>query len=227
MDPEALERCLDPLEHLRHRVALLGRELGDVVALVAVLRRLLPAPDRLDRLAELRHLRARVVVVVLALDVVAGELEQARDRVADRAVARRGDRDRAGRVRGDHLDLHLLGPLRRAAAEPGSGLQHLRQGLAEPVGREPEVDEAGAGDLRALDLLQAQRGGGQLLAELARRALAHRRQLHRDVGRVVAVLGVVRPLQLDRRPGKLREPRLQARDCVSSHAPRREPPSPS
>ena len=49
MDPEALERGLDPLEHLRHRVAILSRELGDVIAAVAVLGRLLPAPDRLDR----------------------------------------------------------------------------------------------------------------------------------------------------------------------------------
>jgi len=220
VDPEALQRRLDPLEHLRHRVALLGRELGDVLPLVTVLRRLLPAPDRLDRLAELRHLCAGIVVVVLALDVVPGELQQARDRVPDRAVARRRDRDRAGRVRGDHLDLHLLRPPRRAAAEPGSGLEHLPQGLAEPGGCEPEVDEAGAGDLCALDLLQVERRGSQLLPELARGSLAHRRELHRDIGRVVAMLGVVRPLQLDRRTGKLREPRLQARDGVSSHAPR-------
>ena len=53
------------------------RQLGDVVAVVAVLGRLLPAPARLDRGAEAVHLRAGVVVVVLALDVVAGEARAA------------------------------------------------------------------------------------------------------------------------------------------------------
>ena len=117
MDAEALERLLDLLEHRRHGVARKLRQLADVVALVAVLGRLLPAPDRLDRLAELVHLRARVVVVVLALDLVAAELEEAGERVADRAVPRRGDDDRPGRVRRDHLDLHPLAPLGEAAAE--------------------------------------------------------------------------------------------------------------
>ena len=56
------------------------------VAVIAVLRRLLPAPHRLDRRAESLHLRAGVVVVVLALDLVAGELEQPRDGVAVRPV---------------------------------------------------------------------------------------------------------------------------------------------
>ena len=70
----------------RHRVARRARELGDVVAVVAVLGRLLAAPHRVDRRAEALHLRAGVVVVVLALDRVAGELEQARDGVAVGAV---------------------------------------------------------------------------------------------------------------------------------------------
>ena len=71
-------------------------------------RRLLAPSNRLDRLAEAVHLRARVVVVVLALDVVAGEREEPRDRVAVRAVPRRRDGDRAGRVRRDSLDLEAL-----------------------------------------------------------------------------------------------------------------------
>ena len=117
VDPEALERRLDPV------AASAGtgssgscRQLGDVVALVAVLGRLLPAPPRLDGGAELLHLGAGVVVVVLALDVVPGELEQPRDRVAVGAVPRGGDDDRARRVRRDHLDLHPL--LGRAEPPP-------------------------------------------------------------------------------------------------------------
>src|SRR3954451_15968158 len=66
VDAEALHRGLDPLEHARHRVALLAPELGDVVASVAVLGRLLAEPGRLDGGAEALHLRTGVVVVVLA-----------------------------------------------------------------------------------------------------------------------------------------------------------------
>jgi hypothetical protein len=88
VDPEPLQRALDPLHHVLHaqhrelvRVALgravdFGGELGDVVALVAALRRLLAAGARPDRLAEEPHLGPVVVDVVLALDRVAGELEQ-------------------------------------------------------------------------------------------------------------------------------------------------------
>src|SRR5436190_2661997 len=67
MDAEALQRRLDRVQHLRNRVALVCGELADVVAAVAVLRRLLAAPRRLDRRPEQVELPSRVVVVVLAL----------------------------------------------------------------------------------------------------------------------------------------------------------------
>ena len=89
VDAEALERRLDPLEHHRNRVAGERGELGHVRARVAVLRRLLTAPERVDGRPEAVHLRAGVVVVVLALDVVSGEGQQPRDRVAVRAVPAR------------------------------------------------------------------------------------------------------------------------------------------
>ena len=78
VDAEPLERRLDRLAHRRD--GIVSREVAEVVAVVAVLGRLLPAPHRLDRRAELVHLRAGVVVVVLALDVVARRLEEPRDR---------------------------------------------------------------------------------------------------------------------------------------------------
>ena len=109
MDTEALEGRLDLLEHPRQRVPRLARELGDVLAAVAVLGRLLAAANRLDGFPKAPHLRAGVVVVVLALDPMPGELEQARDRVAVRSVPGRRDGDRASGVRGDELDLDLLG----------------------------------------------------------------------------------------------------------------------
>ena len=108
MDAEALERRLDLLQHQRHRVALQRSEVVDVRAAVTVLRRLLAAPHRVDRGAEPIHLAARVVVVVLALHRVAGELEQARDRVAVRTVSPVRDVERPGRVGRDHLHLHTL-----------------------------------------------------------------------------------------------------------------------
>ena len=102
------------------------RQLGDVRTLIAVLRRVLPAPDRLDRGAEAIHLRAGVVVVVLALDRVARVREDARDRVAVGPVPSRCDGDRPGRVRGHHLHLHPLGGIREAAAVGLPRLEDLR-----------------------------------------------------------------------------------------------------
>ena len=120
VDAEPLEGGLDLAEHPRDRVALLACEAGDVLAAVAVLGWLLSAPDGVDGRAEEVHLRAGVVVVVLALDVVAGELEQPGDGVAVGAVPRGGDGDRPGRVRRDELDLDALRGLRRAGAEAPS-----------------------------------------------------------------------------------------------------------
>ena len=106
----SLELLLDLPHHQLHRIALARGDLLDVRARVAVLGRLLSPPPCLDRLTERVDLPADVVVVVLALDRVAGKGEQARDRVAVRAVSRRADRDRTGRV--GRYRLHL-NPLKR------------------------------------------------------------------------------------------------------------------
>src|SRR5207248_215618 len=78
VDAKAVERSLDLLEHARDGILVTRGQLLHVRAVVAVLGRLLSAAPRLDRGAELLHLRAGVVVVVLALDLVAGELQQPR-----------------------------------------------------------------------------------------------------------------------------------------------------
>src|SRR5690349_2333828 len=117
MDPEALERVLDAAQHCGNGIPGKRSELADVLAAIAVLRRLLPTPHGLDGGAEAFHLRAGVVVVVLPFDLVARKLEQACDRVAVRAVPGRRDGDGAGRVRGDHLHLDALPRLRAPAAE--------------------------------------------------------------------------------------------------------------
>ncbi len=135
VDAEALERRLDPLEHDRNRVAVELRELSDVVALVAVLGRLLAAPRRLDGGCETLHLSARVVVVVLALDLVPREREHASDSVAVRPVPRRRDGDRPGRVRRDHLDLNAFRLRRRSRPEAAVRARDLRDAGSQPCVR--------------------------------------------------------------------------------------------
>ena len=169
VDAEPLERLLDALEHHRHRVAGERGQLGHVRARVPVLGRLLAAPERFDGVAEAVHLRAGVVVVVLALDVVTGEGQQPRHRVAVRAVPRVRDRDRPGRVRRDHLDLDPLRRRRRPRAERVPGREDLAERLREPCVRDVEVDEAGRRRLRPLDEATLQRRDDDLAGDVERR----------------------------------------------------------
>ena len=219
VDPEALERCLVLRQDGGYRIALDLRQLLDVRAAVAVLRSLPAFAHRLDGGPEELHLPARVVVVVLALDVVPGELEQPGDGVAVGAVAGGGDDDRARRVRGDHLDLDVLAPFGLAAAVAASGPEDLRERLAVPVPAEPEVDEPRAGDLGALDLRQRRGPLRQFLRQLARGLPLRRSELQRGVRRVVAVLGLARPFELDAGACEARERRFQAGQRSSGQRP--------
>jgi hypothetical protein len=116
-DPEAVQRRLYPPAHLlraapgeilqvRGRGAgdreLIG-ELGDVLAGIAVIGRLAALHPRGDRLREEAHLAADVVQQVLPLDVAAGELQTARQRVPVRGPPPAGDGEWAGRVCGHEL----------------------------------------------------------------------------------------------------------------------------
>src|SRR5918995_7304827 len=82
VDPERVELALDLVQHPVDRIPRLGRDLRDVLTRVAVLGGLLAPPPGLDGLAEELDLTTDVVEVVLALDLVARELEQASDGVA-------------------------------------------------------------------------------------------------------------------------------------------------
>ena len=118
----SVPRTLERVEVVR--VGALGRELGgelgDVVARVAVLGRLLAAHPGRDRLGEQPHLGAGVVDVVLALDRLAGALEQPRQRVAEgrAAAARRRSPGRSGW---------------RSRTRPGSARRLLGGAGAEPL----------------------------------------------------------------------------------------------
>ena len=222
-DAKSLERPLDALEHRRHRVAGQLRELVDVLALVAVWRRLVPTTARLDRLAKAIHLPTAVVVVVLARHVVPGEREQACDGIAVRAVPGRGDRDRPGRVRGDHLDVHALRLLGRAAAVLVADLRECRR--QEGI-RDEQVEEARACNLGALDVRELSRALRELLRELARWTPPCGRKPQRDVRRVVAVRRIGGPLEQHLRTGELPHSRGETLDRVSGQRPgsgRRDP----
>ena len=149
------------------------------VAAVTVLRRFLATPRGLDGGAEELHLGAGVVVVVLPLDGVAGELAEARDAVAVGAVPRRRDRDRARRVRRHQLDLDSLRPLGRAGAVAIACLEHLRERVLVPGGRDAEVEEAGTGDVDPFDEAAEVGPLGELRGDLARRAAQDGREPHR------------------------------------------------
>ena len=154
VDPEALERLLHRLEHRGDRIALVAGEVLDVRAVVAVLGDRLAVPRGLDGEAEALHLTARIVVVVLALDSIAGEVEQPRDAVSVRPVSGVRDEDRPGRVRGDHLDLDVLGQRDPAAAV---ALAHLRERGDEERVCEPEVEEPGPATSTAVDVVESPR----------------------------------------------------------------------
>ena len=90
--PRARHHQLDSLSGQRigvgiRRIVDRLRERHDVLAVIAVVGRLRSARGP-DRLAEAPHLRAGVVHVVLPLDVVAGVLEDATERVPVRAAWR-------------------------------------------------------------------------------------------------------------------------------------------
>ena len=218
-DPEALERGPDVLDHqldaalgqLR-RVRVGGarqacREVDHVLAAVAVLGRLLAPGARGDRLAELQDLRALVVHVELALDVVARGLEDPAERVAPRRVPPRGDRYRAGRVGAHELD-QVPSARRGSAATVVARSGRLAERATEPGVRQEEVEEARARHLDALE--RRPEGLGDTLADALRhraRLLAHHRgEQHRRVAREVAEVGSGRALQLgagDRRAAEL------------------------
>src|SRR6185369_17274518 len=101
---------------LEERIAVLRTEpLGDrheVVARVSPFGQRYVAPTRLliarpRRLAEQAHLPPEVVDVILALDIPARRLEEARRHVAEDGATPVADVQRSGRVGAHELDLHL------------------------------------------------------------------------------------------------------------------------
>ena len=139
--------------------ALLGnqrsRDVADVVALVAVFRELGWMSDLLEisgphGVSEHLHLTPGVVEVILPLHAVSRTREQSSHRVAQNRVAAVADRERAGGIGRDelHLDVSSLA----VRPDPEALALHQGQELRSPEpGRQSEVDESRAGDLRRGD----------------------------------------------------------------------------
>ena len=184
--------------------------------MVAVLGHLRVAAEELqipglDGRAESIHLPAGIVEVVLALDLVTGEGQQARERIADRGVPSVADREGTGGVRGHELHLDPLAR-GRAGAVPVAVADDLPQDVVQPVIGGPQVDEAGPRDLRLLE----ERRGGKCVHDRGRRrpwiGARSGGEDHRDVGGEVAELLLAGSLELrlgERRlePARGRRPR--------------------
>ncbi len=138
-----------------------------------------------------------------------GELEDPRDGVAVRGVSCVCDRQRAGRVRRDHLDLDPLGRRgSRAGAERVARLEDLPERVGEPGVGDVEVDEPRPGGLGRLDQAPLDGAGRNLGGQIARRLLPRRGESKRDVRRVVAVARIGRALELDGRAREVGELRF-------------------
>ena len=186
-----------------------ARDVDDVLALVAVGGHRGVDAVRLeiahaDRFAEQLHLAAAVVEIIFARDVEAGRLVQARDRVAEHGVAAVADGHGSGGIGGEKLDLDFLASARTQL--PRARLPECAAGargsahLGMPVRRRHfEIDEAGTGDRDLADF------GGQrdvrfdYLGDRARRFALGLRERQRDVRGDVAVGGIARRFDSDRR----------------------------
>ena len=146
-------------------------QLQQIGAVVAVLGNRLSHRDGAQRLAELAHLRACVVYVELALDLVPTERQHAGQRIAVRRVAGVPDVHRAGGVGRDELDQDELRLSRFADPVGRARFQRAREGPRQPAVGQKQVQEARPGRLEALEarpkaLLQS---SAEALRNLARR----------------------------------------------------------
>ena len=160
-----------------------------------------------ERLAVTQECRARehvdlgagIVDVIFAGDVVARELQQAAQRIAEHRAPAMADMHRPGRIGRDVFDIDLLGRAHRALAVGGALAQHRAQRVRPGRRFQGQVDEAGTGDVdRCNQIVRAQLGRDRL-GEIARFCLGLLGQHHRGIGRHVAMRRITRRLDHDPR----------------------------
>ena len=204
---------------VRIRGGVVARDLPDVFALVAVVGKgrgdALRFPDpRLHRQGEIHDLRTGVVVIELAMNGKTLRGEQARDRVADGRTAAVPDMQRAGGIGRHEFDDHLFAAAARRAAVAIAFVQNPRHDrLPRGVGDE-QVDESRAGDFGAREQRRSGQRRHQVGRQLARIAFKRLGELQRRVGRIIAMPGLLRPLEHDRRR---RRARRDAGDALGEH----------
>ncbi len=140
------------------------------------------------------HLGAGVVDVVFARDGVAGEIQQARQRVAEHGAAAVADMHRTGRIGRDVFDIDLFAGTDAAAAVGRAGIEHRAQGVGPCRGFQGQVDEAGTGHLHHRDQVVGAQLRREGLGEIARLGLGFLGQHHSGIGRHVAMARILRRL---------------------------------
>ena len=152
------------------------------------------AVAQVRRAGEHVDLAAGIVDIIFAGDAVPRIFEQAGQRVADHGAAAMAHMHRAGRVGRDIFDVdplaaaHVGAAIFLALGEDGTKL------LLPDRAAEPDVDEAGSGDVGRFDLADLAQLRHDHLGERARRHAGALGQHHRRIGREVAMAGVARRL---------------------------------
>ena len=143
------------------------------------------------------HLAAGVIDVILARHIPAGKGQQAGQRRAIGGTATVADVQRAGRIGRDELDLHrsCATELRAPVVLPVN--QHGTDDIDLGPRIEREIDEPGPGKLGLGDQRRHRQLGQQLAGNFARVLLQRLGQLHRQIGREVAVRRVARTFEVN------------------------------
>ena len=185
------------------RVGLAGRarvsadlvgNVGDVLAAVSVLGDLAAHGAGIEGVREAVDLRAVVVEVVLAGHGCAGGGHEAGKRIADSGPAGTTQVHGAGRVRGHVLEVDRTAREGLVAAVCGAGLDDRARQLAGRTRAQADVNEAGTRNLDGVNAVGSREIIGEDLRELARSHASLLTELHRDVGRPIAVLAHARAL---------------------------------
>ncbi len=200
----AVRVCVGQRRGQPHVVGHRRRQLVDVVAVVAIVGHGVATPEGRHRRAEVPDLRARIVEVVLAGDLLTTGLEDAAEHVADECPARVPDVQRSGRVGRHEFDVDRAGRPGDDPAPLGGVGEDRRDGRFEGAVAKPQVEEAGRCDLGGGDrcaggIVVCLRGdlSGEGRADGEWRHPVRASELHREVAREVPVCRVGWSLDLD------------------------------
>ena len=205
-----LARTIGSHAALRHRfqlIAMLSRERlpdrHEIVARIQPFRNLADvfakrfAVAQECRAREHVDLRAGIVDVIFARDVVAGKIKQPAQRVAEHRAPAVADMHRSGRIGRDVFDIDLGAVADRAFAVGRSLAQHGAQFAGPDLRLQGEIDESGTRDLNTGDQIVGAQFFRDLVGEITRLDLGVLGQHHRGVGGHVAMARIARRLDHD------------------------------